>query len=110
MVLKVKSTPPPPRKLQPWQAYHALTYESRWKPHVNQAWIDYKKAWEDEHPDRKPEKTRFQIMVEFVKAKFEEEDEEMKIKCNDYQKPVGRNAIGLEPVDSVSSVNHEYQA
>jgi hypothetical protein len=108
MVLKVKSTPPPPRKLQPWQAYHALTYESRWKPHVDQAWIDYKKAWEDEHPDRKPEKKRFQIMVEFMKAKFEDEDEETKKKCNDYRKSEGGDA-SLEPVESASTVNHEFQ-
>jgi hypothetical protein len=106
----VKSTPPPPRKLQPWQAYQALTYESRWKPHVDQAWTDYKKAWEDEHPERKPEKSRFQIMIEFMKGKFEEdEDEEIKMKCNDYQKPEGGDAISQEPVGSASAVNQEFQ-
>jgi len=37
-VLKVKGKPQP-KKLQPWQAYHVLTYESHWKPHVDAAWI-----------------------------------------------------------------------
>ena len=109
MVLKLKSMPPPPRKLQPWQAYHALTYKSQWKPHVDQAWTDYKKAWEDEHPEGKLEKTRFQIMVEFMKAKFEDEDEEMKKKCNNYRKPEGGDAMSLEPVGSASAVNNEFQ-
>jgi hypothetical protein len=96
----------PPRKLQPWQAYHLLTYESRWKPHVDQAWTDYKKAWEYEHPSEMPEKKRFQIMVEFMKAKFEDEDEEVKKKCNDYQRG---ETISPEPVLS-STVNNDYQA
>lgn len=101
---------PSARKLQPWQAYQALTYESRWKPHVDQAWNDYKKAWEAEHPDEKPEKGRFQFMVEFIKEKFEEENEEMKKKCNDYQKPEGRDEMSPVPVKSTAAVNSDYQA
>jgi hypothetical protein len=58
-VLKVKPMPKS-RKLQPWQAYHALTYESKWKPHIDTAWTNYKKAWADEHPDKKtPPKNQF---------------------------------------------------
>jgi len=70
-ILKVKP-PTLPRKLQPWQAYHVLTYHSQWKLHVDAAWAL-------EHPDEKPEKGRFQIMVEFMKAKFGEETDEMKV-------------------------------
>jgi hypothetical protein len=67
-----------PKKLQPWQAYHALTYESRWKDDVCTAWSDYKKEWVAEHPNETPPKTRFQIMIEFMKEKFEKETEDMK--------------------------------
>lgn len=101
---------PQPRKLQSWQAYHALTYESRWKPHVNQAWEDYKNTWESEHPNVKPEKGRFQIMVEFMKGKFEEETEEMKKKCEEYRNIEKREELGLVTVKTESAVNTEYQA
>jgi len=52
-ILKVK-LPPQPRKLQ---AYHALTYKSKWKPHLDEAWTMYKKEWHSEHPNEKPEKS-----------------------------------------------------
>jgi hypothetical protein len=49
-------------------------------------------------------------MIEFMKGKFEEEeDEEIKMKCNDYQKPEGGDAISQEPVGSASAVNQEFQ-
>jgi hypothetical protein len=85
-VLKIKS-PPQLRKLQAWQAYHALTYESKWKPHVNKAWTTYKEVWVAEHGNEKPEKSRLEVMVEFMKAKFNEEDEDMKKRCEEYRKP-----------------------
>lgn len=102
-VLKVKP-PPQPRKLQLWQAYHALTYHSQWKPHVDAAWTEYLKAWALEHPDEKPEKTRFQVMVEFMKAKFDEEADEMKARCEEYRKSEKREELAQ------STVNTKYQA
>jgi len=73
------------RKLQPWQAYHVLTYESRWKSSINAAWNDYKETWAAEHPeDKKPLKNRFQIMVDFMKDRFMTETEEMKQRCKEY--------------------------
>ena len=44
-LLKVK-TESKPRKMLPWQAYYALTYQSRWKPHVDKLYKDY--CWEYE--------------------------------------------------------------
>ena len=67
-ILKVKAKVIP-RKLQPWQAYHALTYESHWKSSVNTAWAEYKDKWAAEHPgDKKPPKMHFQIMVDFINS------------------------------------------
>ena len=64
--------------LQGWQAYQALTYATKWKPHVDTAWNEYKSAWASENPDTKAPKNRFQVMVEFMKAKYAEETPEMK--------------------------------
>ena len=81
-VLKIKSKP---KMLQVWQAYHALTYESQWKPHVDKEWENYKAGWEVENPNEKPPKKRLQIMVEFMKEKFENKTEEMKARCEEYR-------------------------
>ena len=74
-----------PRMLQTWQAYHALTYETKWKPHVDKAWEIYKAEWESQNPSEKPPKNRFTIMVEFMKEKFNNETEEMKLRCEEYR-------------------------
>ena len=70
-----------PKMLQAWQAYHALTYESQWKPQVDKEWAKYKLEWESQHPSEKPLKNWFTIMVEFMKDKFQNETEEMKLRC-----------------------------
>ena len=59
----------------------------------------------------KPLKGRFQIMVEFVKAKFEEKTDEMKEKCEEYQNNgvENRESPGLGSVKTESAVNAEYQ-
>ena len=84
-------------------------YESRWKPHVDTAWTEYQKAWKSEHLNVKPEKSRFQIMVEFMKAKFQEEDDEMKNLHEKYWKPETREEVSPAPVKSVSAINTGYQ-
>jgi O6-methylguanine-DNA--protein-cysteine methyltransferase len=103
--------PPRPRILQPWQAYHALTYQSQWKPQVDTAWSEYKETWMAEHgSDEKPEKGRFQIMVEFMKQKFSEETEEMKKQCDEYRKPEKCEELSPTPVKSESALNTDFQA
>jgi hypothetical protein len=72
--------------------------------------MEYTKAWGLEHPDQKPEKGRFQIMVEFMKAKFNEETDEMKAQCEEYRKPENREELSLKPAKSRVSINTEYQA
>ena len=109
-VLKVKAKVIP-RKLQPWQAYHALTYESRWKSSVNTAWNDYKEAWAAEHPDdKKPPKNRFQIMVDFMKDKFTTETEEMKQRCEEYRMARQLEKASPSPATPESTRNAEFQA
>ena len=74
-----------PKMLQGWQAYHALTYESQWKPQVDKEWAKYKLEWESQNPSEKPLKNRFTIMVEFMKDKFQNETEEMKLRCEEFR-------------------------
>ena len=109
-VLKVKAKVVP-RKLQPWQAYHALTYESRWKSSVNTAWAEYKDAWVAEHPgDEKPPKTRFQIMVDFIKEKFTAETQEMKDRCEEYRNTQQLEKASPDPATPESTRNADFQA
>jgi hypothetical protein len=107
-ILKVIPAPRP-KKLQAWQAYHALTYQSQWKPHIDTAWSEYQEAWTAEHPTEKPEKNRFQIMIEFIKQKYNEESEEMKKKCEEYrdERPEDRDST---PVKLESDINADFQA
>lgn len=96
-ILKIKPKTQP-RMLQPWQAYHALTYKSWWKTEVNMAWSAYKNAWAAEHPaEEKPQKNRFQIMVEFMREKFKMETDEMKDRCEEYRKTRQLEATSPEP-------------
>jgi len=108
-VLKIKS-PPQPRKLQAWQAYHVLTYESIWKPHVNKAWMTYKEKWLSEHPNEKPEKTQLEIMAEFMKEKFNEENEEMKKHCEEYRKPEMQAVLNPAKVKPQAAINEAFQS
>ena len=101
--MKVKQ----PCKLQAWQAYQALTYESRWKKHVNKGWDEYKQTWKKEHPEVPIDKNRFVFMVEFMKAKLAEETDEMKKRCEKYREPEERKAMMPKLVDT--QVNSDYQ-
>ena len=84
-VLNLKSKPKLP---QEWQAYHALTYESQWKPEIDKTWAEYKIQWKSEHPNEKPEKTRFEIMNNFMRKKFAEATPEMLKQVEDYRKKI----------------------
>jgi hypothetical protein len=98
-----------PKKLQSWQAYHVLTYESKWNPDVNTAWTDYKNTWAAEHPNEKPPKNRFQIMVEFMKQKFEMETEDMKNRCEEYRAERQLKASSPDSEKSESAINTGFQ-
>jgi hypothetical protein len=101
-VLKIKGKP---KMLQDWQAYQALTYEEKWKSHVDKEWEAYKTEWEVEHPDEKrPPKNRFQIMVEFMKDKYKNETDEMKARCEEY-----RQARKASPAESASEAERNLQ-
>ncbi|KIM35207.1 hypothetical protein M413DRAFT_20789 [Hebeloma cylindrosporum] len=106
LTIKAKAQP---RKLQPWQAYHALTYESRWKADINTAWTQYKNDWTAAHPNEKLPKNRFQIMIEFMKENFEAETEEMKSQCEEYRETRQREAASPDTTKSNSARNLEFQ-
>ena len=79
---------PKAKNLQGWQAYHALTYESQWKADVDKVWAEYKTKWETEHPDQKIQKTRFEIMNDFMKEKYAQATPEILKQVEDYRQKV----------------------
>lgn len=99
---------PRPKMLQVWQAYHALTYETQWKPHVDKEWARYKTEWESENPSEKPPKNRFTIMVEFMKEKFKNETEEMKLRCEEFRH--ARQSESPVPDESPMARNRRFQS
>ena len=84
-ILNLKSKP---KVLQGWQAYQALTYQREWKPDGDKAWEEYKTQWGSKHPDEKLEKTRFQIMIDFMKEKFAQAMPEILKQVEDYRMKV----------------------
>jgi len=76
------------RKLQPWQAYHSLTYESKWKEEIDHKWGDFVAAWSNDHPGQPVNKTRFEFMNTFIKDKYATESPEMKDKVEVYHQNV----------------------
>ena len=104
-ILKIKQKL---KLLQDWQAYQALTYESKWKPHINKEWERYKREWASEHPNENLPKKRFTIMVEFMKENFKNESEEMKQRCEDYRKSRKSESPVLN--DSIMARNLAFQS
>jgi hypothetical protein len=104
-ILKMK---PKPKVWQSWQAYKALTYESKWKPVVNEAWDDYVKTWEKEHPDEKPEKRRLVFLMEFMKEKLAGETDEMKKCVEEHRLSIKDETSG--PADSDNDKNLQIQS
>jgi hypothetical protein len=72
--------------------------------------VTYKNEWQSEHPNEKPGKTRFEIMVEFMKAKFKEENEEMKRRCEEYRKPEMRAVLNPGKVKPQAARNEAFQS
>lgn len=83
-------------------------YESKWKVIVDKEWKRYQAEWELEHPKETPPKKRFTFMVEFMKEKYKNETEEMKQKCEEYQK--ARKSESPVPGNYDTSRNLEYQS
>jgi len=48
-------------------------------------------------------------MVKFMKAKFNKETDEMKVQCEEYQKPEKHEELGPKPAKSQSIINTKYQ-
>jgi hypothetical protein len=93
------------RVLQAWQAYQMLMYKSQWKPLVDEEWNRYRKEWASEHPNKKPLKARFTIMIEFIKEKFANETDKMKAQCKELRKTLK----DASPVNEESANNAEFQ-
>ena len=75
------------------------------------AWAKYKAeaTWVAEHKDEKPPKTRFQVMVDFMKEKFAAETEEMKNCCEEYQTVWQVEQGTPDPVTPESTRNTDFQ-
>jgi len=73
------------RLLQPRQAYHALTYESQWKPEIDREWEALNVAWAKDQPGVPMKKTRFEFMNNFMKEKYDAESPEMKQRVEEFR-------------------------
>jgi hypothetical protein len=104
-ILKIKAKA---KTLQAWQAYQALTYETRWKDDVDKAWGDYLATWNAENPDEKPGKSRLVYLMEFMKEKLAAETDEMKEKVEEYR--LSRKDASPAPVDSDHDRNSQIQS
>jgi hypothetical protein len=94
-ILKIKQKP---KTMQPWQAYQALTYETRWKEDIDKGWGDYVAKWRTENPDEKPEKTRLVYLMEFMKEKLAEESDAVKKTVDEYR--LSKKDESPAPMDS----------
>jgi hypothetical protein len=68
-----------PKALQEWQVYHQMTYESQWKAVIDDEWEEYKSTREEEIPSEELDETRFTFMASFMRKKYLEEMEEVKV-------------------------------
>jgi len=89
------------RMWQPWQAYHNLTYESKWKAEINRCWNEYTIKWKGENPGQALEKTRFEFMNAFIKDKYEAESLEVKAEVEKHHQNIMAKAPG--------EINKSYQ-
>lgn len=87
------------QKLQAWQAYHLLTYETQWKPVIDKEWAELCTEWEKLHPDEKIPQTWFAFMNKFMKEKFDKETDKVKKQVEEYQqKAIEEKAENLNAV------------
>lgn len=73
------------RKLQAWQAYHALTYESKWKPIINSEYTQYVMDWTSTGPEHLSPMSRFAFMNNFMREKYAAETDIVKAEVEEYR-------------------------
>jgi hypothetical protein len=71
--------------LHAWQAYQALTYETKWKDDVEQGWKAYRAQY-DSDADNPKKMTRLVYLMEFMKEKLAGETDEMKSEVESYRR------------------------
>lgn len=67
------------KTLQEWQVYQVMTYNTQWKAVISKEWETYKSSWEAENPGKEFSESWFVFMNSFIKQKYLEETEEVKI-------------------------------
>jgi len=92
------------RMWQPWQAYHNLTYESKWKAEIDHCWNEYTIKWKGENLGQALEKTRFEFMNAFIKDKYEAESLEVKAEVEKHRISQQRHLDRVVGVDAHSQV------
>lgn len=88
--------------MQPWQAYHALTYESKWKAVIDQKWEEYNIEWAKEQPEQPLVKTQFEFMNAFIKEKYEAESDDTKERVEQH-----RQDVATKPLDNTNKAFQE---
>jgi ABC-type transport system involved in cytochrome c biogenesis ATPase subunit len=68
-----------------------MTYETQWKPDVDQLWEEYKVAWIRDNPEQPLDKTQFKFMASFMREKYENETPEVKTKVEEYHQTVTKS-------------------
>jgi len=77
---------------QPVQAYHDLTYEEIWKPIIDVEWDYHLKIWKADNQGQVPDKkNRFVFMNNFMRDRYNEEDEEMKQRVEEHRQANSRD-------------------
>ena len=89
------------RMWQPWQAYHNLTYESKWKAEIDRCWNEYTIKWKGENPGQALRKTRFEFTNAFIKDKYKAETLKVKAEVEKHRQNIMAKAPG--------KVNKSYQ-
>ena len=63
---------------QEWQVYQTMTYESKWKPVIDNEWDAYQAKWKADHPGTDLPQGRFTFMNSFLKDKYNSESDKVK--------------------------------
>lgn len=79
------------RLWQPVQAYHDLTYEQIWKPIIDVEWEYHLKNQNADNQGQVLNKNRFVFMNQFMRDRYNEEDEEMKQRVEEHRQAKSRD-------------------
>lgn len=85
------------RKMQAWQAYQAMTYESQWKAVIEVEWKAYCSEWaQSQHAEGEKAETLFNFRNKFMREKYNNETEEVKQQVEEFRlKAVGGAADNI---------------